>query len=64
MDISSLVDVVNQNAFLIQDLMADEIDLVDTRGELSNEARLYALAMFYRAAIIDLETKMAGGHPQ
>jgi hypothetical protein len=59
-----LVDVVNKNAFLIQDLMAEEIDLVDVDGSLSAEGRLYALAMFYRAAIIDLETKLADGHPQ
>ena len=64
MNISSLVDVVNKNAFLIMDLIAEEIDLVDRKRVLSVDDRLYALAMFYRAAVIDLETKTAEGPPQ
>ena len=32
MDIPSLVDIVNKNAFLIQELIAEEIDLVDIDG--------------------------------
>lgn len=64
MDIAALVDVLHENALLIRDLIAQEILLVDTKHQMSPDDRLYALAMFYRAAILDLETNAAKGPVQ
>jgi len=64
MDLPSLTDVVNKNAILITRLIAEEFEQVDTERKLSVDDRLYALAMFYRAAILDLETKAAAGMEQ
>lgn len=61
MNIPALLDVVNENALLIRELIIEEISLVDSEGSLSFDDRLYALAMFYRAAILDLEAKGASG---
>lgn len=61
MNLPDLVDVVNDNAALITRLISEEILLVDTEHRMSTDNALYALAMFYRAAIIDLEAKAAGG---
>jgi hypothetical protein len=61
MNIPDLVDVVNDNAALITRLISEEILLVDTEHRMSTDNALYALAMFYRAAIIDLEAKAARG---
>ncbi len=57
MNIPDLVDIVNENAVLIAKLIAEEILLVDTKHQLSTDDALYALAMFYRAAILDLEPR-------
>lgn len=59
MNLTDLVDVVNDNAVLITKLIAEEILLVDTEHRMSTDNALYALAMFYRAAILDLEAKAA-----
>jgi len=48
---------VNDSAPLLTRL----ISLVDTEHRMSIDDRLYALAMFYRAAILDLEAKTATG---
>ncbi len=64
MNIPDLVDVVNDNAVLISKLIAEEILLVDTEHRMSADNALYALAMFYRAAILDLEAKAARGTVQ
>ncbi len=61
MNIPDLVDVVNENAVLITRLIAEEIPLVDTKHQLSTDDAIYALAMFYRAAILDCEAKAAMG---
>ena len=61
MNLPDLVDVVNENAMLISEMIAAEILLVDTNRTSSVDDRLYSLAMFYRAAILDLETKLANG---
>ncbi len=57
MNIPDLVDVVNENALLISELIAEGILLVDTEHQLSTDNALYALAMFYRAAILDLKPR-------
>jgi hypothetical protein len=59
MNLPDLIDVVNENAVLLSKLIAGEILLVDTEGRMTADNRLYALAMFYRAAIFDLEAKAA-----
>jgi hypothetical protein len=64
MNIPDLVDVVNENAVLITRLIAEEILLVDTEQRMSTDNALYALAMSYRAAILDLEAKAARGPVQ
>ncbi len=64
MNIPDLVDVVNEHAVLISELIAEEILLVDTKHQLSTDDALYALAMFYCAAILDLEAKAAAGPVQ
>jgi hypothetical protein len=61
MNLPDLVDVVNDNAALITRLISEEILLVDTEHRMSTDNALYALAMFYRAAIIDLEAKATRG---
>jgi hypothetical protein len=55
---------VNENAVLISRLIAEEILLVDTEHRMSVDDRLYALAMLYRGAILDLEAKAATGPVQ
>jgi len=55
MILPDLVDVVNDNAVLITKLIAEEILLVDTEHRMSTDNALYALAMFYRATILDLD---------
>jgi hypothetical protein len=43
-DIPQLVDVVNENALLIRDLIAKEIGCVDENGSSKPDDRLSALA--------------------
>jgi len=64
MNLPDLVDIVNENALLISKLIAEEILLVDTEQRMNADNALYALAMFYRAAILDLEAKAANGPVQ
>jgi hypothetical protein len=64
MNLPDLIDIVNENAVLLSKLIAEEILLVDTEGRMTADNRLYALAMFYRAAILDLEAKAATGPVQ
>lgn len=61
MNLPDLVDFVNDSAPLLTRLISEEILLVDTEHRMSIDDRLYALAMFYRAAILDLEAKTATG---
>jgi hypothetical protein len=61
MDIPALVDTVNENAFKISGLIAEEILLIAPKDGMDMDSRLYALAMFYRAAILELEARIAGG---
>ncbi|MEO6816964.1 MAG: hypothetical protein ABI177_09695 [Edaphobacter sp.] len=61
---TSLLDVVNENAVLLSKLIAEEILLVDIEGRMTADNRLYALAMFFRAAILDLEAKGVTGPVQ
>ncbi len=61
MNLPDLIDVVNENAVFISKLIAEEILLVDTEHRMSADNALYALAMFYQAAILDLEAKAASG---
>ena len=60
MDFGSLVDVINENALLISELIAREIDQLEPKHEETVDDRLYSLCMFYRAAILVHEGKAGG----
>ena len=45
MNIPALIDVVNENAVLITELIKEEILLVDTEHQLTFDNRLFALTM-------------------